>query len=119
MAPRFVEVSRPVEDGVAWASSLSETLGTRVRSILPQNASDILRERAEEIYNSIPDVKLASDVRSMASSAVGVLPEARAEAKYFLTAAFVVAFLRAAFVFWRSQSILANYGATKAMNKEL
>lgn len=119
MAPRFVEVSRPVEDGVAWASSLPSTLGTQVRSILPSNASSILKERAEGLYNSLPNVKLASDVRSMACSAAAVLPGARAEAKYFLTAALVVAFLRSMFVFWRSRSILANYGAAQAMNKEL
>lgn len=119
MAPRFVEVSRPVEEGVAWASSLPVTVGTRFRSLLPHNASDILWQQAEDIYSRIPEVKLASDVRSLASSAAAALPEARAEAKFFLAAALAAALLRSIFVFWRSRSILANYGATKAMNKEL
>jgi hypothetical protein len=119
MAPRFVEVSRPVEDGVAWASTLPSTMSTRVKSLVPHNATDMLFERLESMYSGLPEIKFASDFQRVASDAFDLLPEARTETKYLLLAALAAAVLRWFFVLLTSRSILANYGATKVMHKEM
>lgn len=119
MAPRFVEVSRPVEDGVAWASTLPSTMSTRVRSLVPHNATEMLFERFDGMYSSLLEIKFASDLHSAAGDAFDLLPEARLETKYLLLAALAAASLRWFFVLLTSRSILAHYGATKVMHKEM
>ena len=116
MAPRFVEVSRPVEDGVVWASTLPSTMSSTVRSLLPLNTSGML---FDSMYSSLPEIKAASDFQKAASDAFDRFPEARMETKYFLIYALAAAVLRWLFVLLRYRSILANYAATNAVNKEM
>mgnify|MGYP006082673977 CR=1 FL=1 len=108
-----------MEDGVAWASTLPSTMSTRVRSLVPHNATDMLFERLDSVFSSLPEIKFASEFNRAASDAFDLLPEARMETKYFLLAALAAAVLRWFFVLLTSRSILANYGATKVMHKEM
>lgn len=118
MAPRFVEVSRPVEEGVAWASTLPTTVSTRVRTWMPENTTDIIMQRLDMLYESIPEIRFATDLQSAANDVVALLPEARHETKYLLLAAVAAAVLRWLFVVLTSRSILKAYGATKMMKEE-
>jgi len=79
----------------------------------------MLFERLDSMYSSLPEVKFASDFQRAASDAFYYLPEARTETKCFLIAALAAAVLRWFFVLLTSRSILANYGATKVMHKEM
>ena len=115
MAPRFVEVSSPVGEGVAWASTLSSTLRIKFGSWVAHNATDML---FESMYSSLPEIKVASDFQRVASDAFGLLPEARTETKYLLLAALAAASIRWFFILLTSRSILSSYGATKMMQKE-
>mgnify|MGYP006087494283 CR=1 FL=1 len=109
MAPRFVELSRPVEDGVAWASSIPATVGNRVRSLLDK--SDI-QGWAAWCRMNVPEINFAPGF-------LGLLPQARLETKYLFVSALAAVILRCFFVFLKSRSILSIYGATKMMHKEM
>lgn len=119
MAPRFVEVSRPVEDGVAWASTLSSTMSTAFKSWVPHNATGMLFEKLDVVFSGLPEIKLALDFQKAAVDAFDLLPEARTETRYLILAAMAASVLRWFVVLLTSRSILANYGATKVMKKEM
>ena len=117
MAPRFVEVSRPVEDGVAWAATVTEGLGAKLANITA-NATGELWMRLESITNAAPEIKVYEDFRYWFDEAASSLPSAKQETKYMVLASGAFLVLRCLFVMLRSRSILANYGATKMMHKE-
>ena len=118
MAPRFVEVSRPVEAGVEWASQLPSTLTHSISSIIPSNATDIVFERLDGLVKLVPEFKAYSDLRGACAEALQYVPPASHHAKNLAIAGFAVLLLRALFVFLRARSILSNYGAAKVMGKE-
>ena len=118
MAPRFVEVSKPVEAGVEWASSLPSAFTKRVKSFIPNNATSIITNQIESIFNSIPEVKALGDLKSVIADALGFFHSPRDEVKYLVMISLAALFLRTTFVFLYSRSIVANYGAAKMIAKE-
>lgn len=119
MAPRFVEVVRPIDDGVAWASDLMSTVNGRVSLIGSKNTSSMILKKLGEVSTFLPNIKIAADLRQSAISAFDVLPQACSQTKYFFIAALLVAILRWLFLIVLTRTILANYGANKVMNKEM
>lgn len=117
MAPRFVEVSRPVEDGVAWAATVTDGLVAKLANITA-NATGEIWKRLESITNAAPEIKVYDDLRYWLDEAASSLPSAKQETKYMVLASVAFLVLRWLFVMLRSRSILANYGATKMMHKE-
>lgn len=118
MAPRFVEVARPVEAGVEWASSLPSAFGERVNGLIPDNTTSILATRIEYFFNSLPEIKALGDLQSMLSRIAQIFPTPRIEVKYLAMISLVALILRTTFVFVYSRSIVSNYGAAKAIAKE-
>ena len=118
MAPRFVEVARPVEEGVAWASSLTATVSSRLRALIPENATDAIMQNVNMVYENVPNIKFASDFQSAVNDFVDFLPEARNETRYLLLTAVAAAVLRWLFLVLTSRSILATYGTMRIMKKE-
>lgn len=119
MAPRFQEVSKPVEAGVQWATSVQSEFSSKIRRLLPTNVSATIIEAAHNLTNKVPDIKFFSDLKSGAWGVVDLFPQPTKEVKYLLVAALVILVLRSAFVCMRSRSILSNYGAAKVIAKEL
>ena len=117
MAPRFVEVSRPVEEGVAWAATVTDGLGAKLANITA-NATGEVWKRLESLTDIAPDIKVYEDFRYWFDAAASSLPPAKQETKYMVLASVAFLVLRWLFVMLRSRSILANYGATKMMHKE-
>ena len=119
MPSRFVEVARPVEEGVAWASSLPNTLRTNVGSFLPPVSFEVILVRLCGLYDKFLNLRLVSDTYTLVDNALSRFPPADQQTKCFLAAALLAVVLRWLFVLVVSRSILANYGATKMMHKEM
>ena len=102
MAPRFVEVSRPVEESVKLAWSLPQMISSRL-----QNAT-----------NGVSSVRLVSDIRSFMLRRLALLPLPNREVQILLVTALVALVVRYVFVFLRSRWILSAYGAAKLVSKE-
>jgi len=117
MAPRFVEVSRPVEEGVAWAATVTDGLGAKLANITANATGEVLKRLGSFTYVA-PDIKVYEDLRCWLGEAASTLPSAKQETKYMVLASVAFLVLRWLFVVLRSRSILANYGATKMMHKE-
>ena len=106
MAPRFFELSRPLEDGVAWASNAANETGEALKR---------LGFFSRTFY---PDGKVYQTLCCWFGVAASHIPIAKKETQYAMLASAVVLIIRWLFVAWLSRSILANYGATKAIHKE-
>ena len=109
MAPRFVEISKPVDVGVAWVTSFSNS----ARTTIVRTLSD-----ASNYIPSISSLRVVSDVRHQMEFAMDGLPPARREAKYLIIASFVAFACRCLVVFVRSRSILAHHSAAKIIGKD-
>lgn len=118
MAPRFVEVSRPVEASVKFASSIPGIVNSRLHNILPSNITGVTLELMHNFTESLPDIKFMTDLKDAASVGVDLLPKPKREVKMLLMAALVALVFRYMFVFVRSRSILSAYGAAKVVSKE-
>lgn len=118
MAPRFAEVSRPVEAGVEWAAQLPSTLTHRIYRVILNNATEIVFEKLENLAGLVPEVRVLWDLQGALSGCLQHVPPASHNAKNLATAAFAVLLLRTFVVFVKTRSILSNYGAAKAICKE-
>ena len=117
MAPRFVEVSRPVDASVKFASSIPGMLNSRLHDMLPSNITSIVLESVHNLTESLPDIKFFTD-QYAASVGVDLLPKPKREVKMLLMAAVLALVLRYMYVFVRSRTILSTYGASKVVSKE-
>jgi len=118
MAPRFIEVSRPVEDGVAWATTLTDDIGTQLANMTTNAAAEVLtRLRSIAVYFA-PNFNVYENCRPWLDATASALPSAKQETKYMVLASAGCLLLWWLFVMLRSRTILLNYGATKMMHKE-
>ena len=115
MPSRFVEVSRPVEDSIKWASSFRAAMGSRIGLMLPRNTTSRLVARMADLR----DIRVIGDLSQAIEFVVACVPPVKQEVQVLIVSSVVFFFLRVAFLFWRSRSILATYGAAKVLAKEI
>ena len=113
MAPRFVVVVNPVDEGVAWARSL----GDRVGNFVPENAtrdiSDTIQGWLHNATNTVSNYQVAFVVNNGVHFVLSTLPPPRDEARYLFLASIIAAALRCIFVYYKARSIMIHYGASK------
>lgn len=118
MAPRFIEVSRPVEASVKFASSIPRWMTSKLHNALYPNITAVVSESVHNVMESLPDIKFLTDLKYTAALGVDLLPIPNKEVTILLTASVGALVLRYLFVFVRSRSILSSYGAAKVVSKE-
>lgn len=113
MAPRFVEVSKPVEAGVKWATTMHSGLSAKL-----SNITGAIRGATESFGGILPTFKLFADLRECASYIINLFPSPTTGVKMLLLSSLLILVCRSVFVFARSRSIVALYGAAKVIEKE-
>ena len=119
MAPRFVEVSRPVQEGVAWAASLPDQVKHNVRSFIPTQGTQRIINLLQNITATLPEFAAVSDLKLRIIALSNVLPPLQTQTKYFLLIACLALVARQCLIWVRSRAILAHYGAAKLIEKTL
>jgi len=117
MAPRFVELSRPVEESVAWASTLPSALGDRVSNIA-HDSLNTLANVTHDTMKSMPTLKAFEDLKGLVASMVLIMPEPRYEVKLLGALSVAALLLRYAFLYLYSSSIVRHFGASNIVLKD-
>ena len=118
MAPRFVEVLRPVQEGVRFASALPDVVLSLMSWVLPRNTVDVITNTMTAFEKCIPNIKAWTDFKLAVIFLVESLPPVRNEVSFLLKISVFFLLFRSAFVRLCTRSILLNYGASNAILKD-
>jgi hypothetical protein len=119
MAPRFVELLSPVEEGFVWVSFFHSNILMYLQYIVNSTTLNKSSEYLDTAFDYSSSSKIVEDVDSIAKSVFYTLPESCKVTKYFLLAAILSALFRFLYVCWKSHYIMQNYGTSKKYDKEL
>lgn len=108
MAPRFVEVARPLDEGTEFVTGVVSGLGVHVETI--RNATDWVVNRTLNATLETIDVDgIAAWARETSSGVPLAVP--RSDTLALVLSAVVALCLHFMFVLWKARSTLNRYGS--------
>lgn len=107
MAPRFVELSTPVSDGVQWAHRLPSAMAAAMARFVPENVTARMSEYVPEVEGL-----------DVVADAVMAVPPPRGAAMYALFAAATAGLLWVVYVHTQTRTILQRHGQVAQLKKE-